>query len=363
MTVIIFILVLVALIVVHEFGHFVTAKWFGMKVEEFGLGYPPRAAVIATRGGTEYTLNWLPFGGFVKIKGEDDTELAEHDSFSGKPKWQQAVVLLAGIAMNLLFAWVLISGTLALGMPRGLADDEIAKAPDAALAVSAVLPNSPASRAGLQPGDIIRDATTDKEEFTGADADAFTTFIARGAGKTITLHIERNNAPVVATATPATHIVANAPERAALGVGVAAFGTVPVPVWEAPVEGATLTYGATIETAKGLIQFFGGIVTGTADLSQVAGPVGIAGAVGNASHTSIAALLTLTAVISINLALINVIPVPALDGGRLLFVIIEAVIRRPLPRSAANMANTIGFGLLILLMLVVTGHDVLKLFA
>lgn len=363
MTIIIFILVLVALIVVHEFGHFVTAKWFGMRVEEFGLGYPPRAAVFARRKGTEYTLNWLPFGGFVKIKGEDDTELAEHDSFAGKPRWQQASVLLAGIAMNLLFAWLLVSITLAIGTPRGLTVEEAAQAPDAVLIVSQILPGSPAARAGLMPGDIIERASAGENSFSGFDADAFTSFVAKSAGKVVTLDIQRNGVEQSLTATPTTHTVANAPERAALGIGVAPFGTLSVAWWDAPITGAAYTAAATADIAGGLLHFFASIVTGTADLSQVAGPVGIAGAVGTASHNGVAALLTLTAIISINLALINVIPVPALDGGRLLFVLIEAIIRKPLPKSIANAANTVGFGLLILLMLVVTAHDVFKIFS
>src|SRR5258708_5809283 len=119
MSILIFILVLVVLIVVHEFGHFVAGKLSGMRVDEFGIGYPPRALTIGKIGETEYTLNWLPFGGFVKIYGEDGTEGGQGMSssyaraFSAKPHTLQALVLLAGIAMNLLFAWILLSGTLA----------------------------------------------------------------------------------------------------------------------------------------------------------------------------------------------------------------------------------------------------------
>ncbi|KKW39394.1 MAG: Peptidase M50, partial [Parcubacteria group bacterium GW2011_GWA1_54_9] len=123
MSILIFILVIVALIVVHEFGHFVAAKWSGMRVDEFGLGYPPRALVIAKKGGTLYTLNWLPFGGFVKIYGEDGLSLNQvRDSraFSARPRILQALVLVAGVAMNLLFAYVLITGALVAGTPRAL---------------------------------------------------------------------------------------------------------------------------------------------------------------------------------------------------------------------------------------------------
>ncbi len=363
MSVIVFILVLVALIVVHELGHFFAAKWSGMRVEEFGLGYPPKAATIARHNGTAYTLNWLPFGGFVKIYGEDGIAGAKApaDSFAGKPHYVQALVLLAGILMNLVFAWVLLSTTLAIGMPRALSDDEIAKAPDAMLVVSRVVEGTPAAEAGLMRGDVILSATEGDMSYEGADAAAFTVFVAESAGEPISLEVKRGSQMVSLTASAQAGIVPDDAERYALGVGIAAAGTVPVPLLEAPIEGAKLTIAATGEIAAGLAHFFGSIVTFSADLSQVSGPVGIAGAVGDASSTGAAALLTLVAIISINLALINIIPIPALDGGRLLFVLIEAVTRKPIPEKVAGVMNAAGFAFLILLMLAVTASDIWKL--
>ena len=134
MEILIFILVIVALIVVHEFGHFVAAKLSGMRVDEFGLGYPPRAATIATVGETRYTLNWIPFGGFVKIYGEDGLENEQQAgggnqrAFANRPRVLQAIVLIAGVAMNLLFAYALITGALIAGTPRALAPDDVARA-------------------------------------------------------------------------------------------------------------------------------------------------------------------------------------------------------------------------------------------
>ncbi|HRH24053.1 MAG TPA: M50 family metallopeptidase [Candidatus Paceibacterota bacterium] len=365
MTIIIFILVLVALIVVHELGHFFAAKWAGMRVDEFGIGYPPRAWTFWKHNGTEYTLNWLPFGGFVKIFGEDESAeggVKATDSFVSKPHYVQALVLIAGIAMNIVFAWALLSLTLAIGLPRGLSDAEIPLAEDAALAVARVVADSPAADAGLKEGDIIRSASYDTTTFTGADADAFTAFIAESDGEDVVLSVLRAGEPVTLTAHPETLIVPTDPDRLALGIGIGAVGTVTTPWWQAPIEGAVLTWNVTQQVAVGLIHFFGGIFTFTADLSQVSGPIGIAGAVGTASDTSLAALLSLMAVISINLALINIIPVPALDGGRLLFVIIEAITRKPIPNGVANALNTGGFALLILLMLVVTASDLWKAF-
>jgi regulator of sigma E protease len=367
MTVILFILVLVALIVVHEFGHFLVAKWSGMRVDEFGLGYPPRAWGFK-KGETEYTLNWLPFGGFVRIYGEDEQDRVEatHDSaraFGSRPRVLQALVLIAGIAMNIIFAWVLLTASLALGTERALDPNEVAGAKNVALLVADVLPGSPAATAGLMPGDAITLATIGSRNSTTLDPAQFTQFIASDTnGEPLTLQVMRNDKELTLTTTPRAGVIASAPSRPALGVAVAVAGTKSVVWWKAPWEGAQLTWEVTKETAMGLWHFFYGLATFTADLSQVSGPVGIAGAVGTASRHGIAALLSLTAVISVNLALINLIPIPALDGGRLLFVIIEAIIRRPLPAYATRVVNTIGFGMLILLMLVVTAHDVFKIF-
>ncbi|MCI0597651.1 site-2 protease family protein [Candidatus Parcubacteria bacterium] len=360
MSILIFIIILVVLIVVHELGHFLVAKWSGMRVEEFGIGYPPRALTLAKKDGTEYTLNWLPFGGFVRIYGEDGEE-ADADSFVSKPHLLQALTLIAGIAMNLLLAWVLLSITLGLGMPRVLSDAEAAGATDAKLIVSEVLPGSPAFEATLMRGDVITKAFQGDEELTDIRSGAFTSFIAESTGEPITLLVEREGEEVLISAAPQAGVIASEPERLALGVGVASVGTVPVSWWQAPIEGFLLTWSVTGQVAVGLTHFFIGLFTLTADLSQVSGPLGIAGAVGEASNTGLIALLTLTAVISINLALINVLPIPALDGGRLLFVLIEWVTRKRIPKSVSVAFNGIGFAALILLMLVVTASDVLKL--
>lgn len=364
MSILIFVLVLIALIVVHEFGHFLAAKWSGMRVDEFGLGYPPKAWGKKI-GETEYTLNWLPFGGFVKIFGEDPEpgKPPAPRSFTSRPRILQAFVLVAGVAMNLLFAYVLISLTLGMGTTRALSDAEVPFAPDAVIAVASIVPESPAARAGLERGDAIIRAERDGEVFTGTDVVALTAFLGAGdlpATTTLTLRSLAGQEREVEV-TPEVGVIVADPERAAVGVGLAAIGTVALPWWQAPIEGARITWNLTIQTAVALAGFFASIFTLSADLAQVAGPVGIAGAVGDASADGVVALLTITALISINLALINLLPVPALDGGRLLFVAIEAVIRRPIPPVFANAINGIGFLLLILLMLVVTASDIFKI--
>lgn len=362
MSIIIFIAVIVALIVVHELGHFIAAKMAGMRVDEFGLGYPPRALLLGKVGETEYTLNWVPFGGFVKIYGENGGEKGSR-AFSARPRIWQAVVLAAGVTMNLVFAYVLITGALVAGTPRALEEGEIAGAQNVELAVANVLPGSPAAEAGLLPGDSILAAEDGHYVFTGFSPAEFTKFVAQGNGNTsIALSVRHGNGEeAMLFARPEKGLISSDPSRVALGVEVATVGVVPLSLGRALVEGASLTWTATKMTAIGLGHFFYGIFTFSADLSQVAGPVGIAGAVGSASAQGFGDLFSIMAIISINLALINLIPVPALDGGRLLFVIIESVIRRPIRPQVAQAMNAIGFLFLILLMVVVTAHDIFKL--
>ena len=364
MDILIFIVVIVALIVVHEFGHFIVAKLSGMRVDEFGIGYPPRALTIAKKGETEYTLNWLPFGGFVKIFGEDglsDDATRDPRAFSSRPRVLQAIVLAAGVTMNLLFAYVLVTGALIMGTPRALSESEVATAQSVELAVANVLPGSPAARAGLVAGESILSAKDSKGEWRAVDPKSFSAFIAASRGSEVTLDVKRDGHLVFINATPAAGIITSDTSRYALGVEVATIGVVPLSPGAAIIEGASLTWETTVLTAKGLAHFFYGVFTFSADLSQVAGPVGIAGAVGSASSQGFGNLLSIMAIISINLALINLIPIPALDGGRLLFVLIESIIRRPIKQSLTRSMNAVSFILLILLMLVVTAHDIFRI--
>lgn len=366
MTVIVFIIVLVVLILVHEFGHFVVAKLSGMRVDEFGIGYSPRLWGKKI-GETLYSVNALPFGGFVRIYGEDETDpeiIGSSRAFSARPRVLQALTLVAGIAMNLLLAYVLITATLVMGTPRALSDSELSRATDAHVAISDVLPGSPAAVGGLQPGDIVLSVTgaPNQSVFASSSEDAFLSYVASDTSLApLTFTVERNDAHHDVRVTPRTGVLAESLDKPALGVAVSPVGVIPETVGTAVIDGALYTWEITKETAVGLAQFFGSALSLHANLSEVSGPVGIAGAVGNAYAHGAAALLSIAAIISINLAIINLLPVPALDGGRLLFVIIEGIVRRPIKPSIAATVNGIGFTLLILLMLVVTGSDILKL--
>ncbi len=382
--VITFILVLVVLILVHELGHFIVAKLSGMRVDEFGIGYPPRALTLGKIGDTEYTLNWLPFGGFVKIYGEDGvTDEGEvsggstsetptstpssRGAFNAKPRILQALTLIAGIFMNVLLAYLLITFTLIIGTQQVIQHSQESSAKNPEIMFSQVVPGGPADKAGFKAGDVIRSATTTTKvmgiNYGGTDPSGLFTLIGIDSTLSpITFAVDRSGKMLQLTATPQLKVIPGAPTRPGIGVQIVEVGIIKTPIAKAPLLGAQETWNLTAETATGLYGFFKNIVTFKADLSQVSGPIGIAGAVGQASANGVAALLSLTALISINLALINLIPIPALDGGRLLFVIIEAIIRRPLNPKIAERVNAVGFMLLVLLMVVVTGHDIWNLF-
>ncbi len=371
MAALILLFVIVVLVVVHEFGHFIAAKLSGMRVDEFGIGYPPRAATLGTIGDTTYSLNWVPFGGFVKIYGEDDSARTTPRSFASKNRFLQAIVLIAGVTMNVLLAYVLITAGLIVGTPRALDPEEVAGATQVQLIVANVLSDSPAASAGLISGDVIVSAVSSHDAWNPSVSpsteaptpESFTGFIGSRGGETLKLSIRRGEADLSLTATPVRGIVETDPGRYALGIEVATIGVIPVAFSEAFTEGALITAEIVRLTAVGLWQFFSSVFTLTANLGQVSGPVGIAGAVGTASAEGLGTLLSLVAIISINLAIINLIPVPALDGGRLLFVLIESVIRRPINPRVAQTLNSLGFVFLILLMLVVTAHDIFNIVA
>lgn len=360
MSVLIFLGVLFVLVLVHELGHFVVAKWTGMRVDEFGIGFPPRLFGVK-KGETEYTFNLFPVGGFVKIVGEDldDASRTDPRSFTKKSKWAQGAVLLAGITMNIVFAWLLVTVAFTMGVESSVAEKDATE--DARLTVTNVLPGSPAERAGLAPGSRVESVSAGSDVLTDLKPSTFSAFVESHGDAPLTVLYTVGEELRIAQLTAEKNIIPSDAERPAVGVALSLIDTVERSVFESAKDSFTYTVTGLRDITVGIASLIFDAVRFKADLSQVAGPVGIVGLVGEASAYGITALLMFTAFISLNLAVINVLPFPALDGGRLLFVAIEAVKGSPIRAEYAGMLNTVGFFILILLMVAVTWNDVTRL--
>ncbi len=363
MSVIIFIIILALLIIVHEYGHFIVAKKGGIRVDEFGLGYPPKAKTLFRHNGTNFTLNWLPFGGFVKIFGEnpDDESLKGADkdrAFISKPRWLQALVLFAGPFMNFLFAWIIILVSLWVGLPTGIDEKMDTRfVSEQTTIITQVLPNSPAEIMGLESGDIISGLIVGSESFDNIDSEKLRDLVISNPDETFYLKYKRGSEESSATLIPADF----SGEGKFLGLGISNFGIYKPNLWRGFVDSFKFTGAMIAGISVALFDLIKGIFTGGADISGLTGPIGIVGLVGDASRQGLIYILSFAAIISINLGVINLIPFPALDGGRLLFLLIEKLKGGRVNYKVLNWVNFIGFGLLILLMLFVSYKDILKL--
>lgn len=363
MTTLLVIGILVFLIVIHELGHFAIAKFFKVKVEEFGVGYPPRALLFGKWGDTEYTLNWIPFGGFVRLFGEHDTVTGEIDrhkgSFAKAPRYVQALVLVAGVVMNAIAAWLLFAGALAVGIPHSVpAGDTDA---NARLLITQVLPGSPASVARLSAGDVLT-SIGDGKETAALNPESIVAFVGERPGKELTVTYSRAGEEKTVTMFPAQAIVAEAANRAAVGMGLSLVTDSPIPFHRALWKALPVTLDKLNSVLSGLGSMVTNAIRGEKVLQDVVGPVGLVSVVGVAAQHGFANLLILAGFISLNLAVINLIPIPALDGGRLLLLGLEAVMRRSAPNVVVQLSNTLGIGFIILLMITVTYNDIVRLF-
>lgn len=352
---------LIVLIVVHEFGHFIVAKLLKIRVEEFGVGYPPRAFKIGTWGGTEYTVNWLPFGGFVRLLEEDGPDepgkTRRAGSFASAPKSTQAFVLLAGVGANALFGWMLFVGGFMTGMPV-IVDQET---PGARLVVTTVVLGSPAEHVGLQAGDEVRSVIASNGGVASLTPEKVVEFVSTRGGKDITITYVRKEESKTTTIVPAHGILPDRPGQAALGMGLALVAEQKLPLHTAMIKAFEHTFLALKNVLFGLGRLAGDAIFGQADIRVLVGPVGLVGAVGDAAAHGLGQFFGLAALISVNLVVINLLPVPALDGGRLLFVGLEAIRRKKMPIVAAQIMNALGFALIIGLMLAVTYNDIIRI--
>jgi len=370
MTIILFLVVLAVLIFVHELGHFLIAKKSGIRVDEFAIGFPPKI-FSWIKGETKYVLNLIPFGGYVKIFGENPDEesisgLDSARSFVNAKKWKQISVLLAGISFNIIFAWLLISISFMFGslVPIGESPSEYSKyIKESKIVITSILPNSPAEIAGLKTGDQIvkikNSLALKPLENSRTTIDEIRKIIKDSDGASVEIWVNNLSDDSKITIMPERKMIDG---DYAIGVYMENVGIVKLNPFLALYEGVKLTATSFRDVAVGLGVFLFTAIRGQGDFSQVSGPVGIVGMVGDAATFGLAYFLGFVAFISLNLAVINLFPFPALDGGRVVFVLIETIIRRPIKPEIANIINATGFFILIALMLIITYRDIVKLF-
>ena len=366
-TVLAFLAVIVILVLVHEFGHFAVAKWAGVAVQEFGVGFPPRIGSVVFRG-TRYSLNWLPLGGFVKLLGEDGEievqrlrerglsdaaiEKVMEGALSRRRIRVRLAVLLAGVVMNFILGALLFA--LALSQPTPEYHGPVT--------ITTIQAGSPAEGT-LEEGDVI----------TGADGRTFelstdlTAYVRSQGGEEVTLQIERNGEPIEVVVTP--RVLTD--EELQAGTGAVGFGwesatiVLGPPVADGPidalVQGTTTAAKVAVEIPGGLIRAIAGILGLVPSTGDVAGPIGIAQQTGRLLDATLAAQLFFVGLLSINLAVLNILPFPPLDGGRVLIVLIEAVRRRRLSAEREALIYFTGFVVLIALVILISIQDIARL--
>ena len=380
-----FLLVLTFIVTIHELGHFLVARAFGVKIDRFSVGFGKTIVSRMDRHGTEWRLAWLPLGGYVKFSGDLDAssvpdqaglaELrqrviaengpgAERDYFHFKPIWQRALIVAAGPAANFLLAMVLLTSLfLALG--------EVIAAPR----VGQVAPGSPAAVAGFLPGDLIR-SVNGRAVDEGADV---TEIVMLSAGDPLRFTVDRAGREVVLTATPVRQVEQNAiagrVRVARIGLGIQPLRSDIQFRRLNPVEAAARSVDRIGSTISGTLTYVGRIFVGKESGDMLNGPIGIAKAAGGITQQSAAAsdnpalsalnvlinLVQLAALISIGIGIVNLLPIPVLDGGHLLFYGYEAVARRPVPARVQDVGYRVGLALLAGLMLFATWNDLQKL--
>lgn len=351
MLILIAIIGLSVLILIHELGHFLTAKFFGVKVEEFGIGFPPRL-LSKKIGETIYSINLLPFGGFVKIFGEDGGKETTTSSpsagvrFGDKPIWQRSVMVLAGILMNVLLGWLVLSVVFMLGVPEHLAIVDIA-------------PDSPASAVNIQRGDILLAANY--QEVVLQDpikSEEFINLVNQAGENPVLLKIKQGNDVFETSISGRLNPPAG---QGSLGVALVNVGFPAEPFFKSIFSGAVATFATLGAIIAAFFDFFAAIFVSREVLEAVAGPVGIFVIASQVGSLGIAYFLQFMALISLNLAILNLIPFPALDGGRFLFLLIERIKGSPVSVRLQMAVNSVGFAALVVLMVLVTVRDIGRL--
>lgn len=351
-TILIFLLILGLLIFVHEFGHFFAAKRSGAAVDEFGFGFPPRLWSIR-RGETRYSLNLIPLGGFVKVRGEDSAT-SEAGSFSTLSLGRRAWVLASGVFMNVFLALTLFFIGFVVGTPTALPDELPSGAivRDKNLQIVTVVENSPAGKSGMLPGDVLveidgqpQSSLEDVQDYNNSRS-----------GEEEMVLVQRGKTTMTVRVTP--QVLPTSEGRAVWGVELLETGIVRFPIHQAIVRAVTVT--ATM--LWNIVQAFGDLLRqlfSTQTLPQdVTGPIGIAVLTGRVVDLGLLHVIQFTALLSLNLAIINALPFPALDGGRLLFLLIELISRKRVNAKVERIVHATGFAILLLLITAITFRDV-----
>lgn len=355
LTIVVFAVLLLALVLVHEWGHFIAAKKAGCRVEEFGFGFPPRLFSFMWHD-TRYSFNLLPLGGFVKIEGEDMQDAAPGPtSFSSKSAGWRILILSAGVIMNIVLAWVLLSVQAGVGMPTLVTAENEGELTDLKAYVLDVSENSPAAEAGILSLDrIVKIQATLNPTIAQVQAE-----ITQAQGSEITLEVERQGSHKTITATPRENPPAG---EGPLGVSLAAAGLTRSAWWQAPWIGLQRTGQMLVAIVAQFASILHRLATSGSVGETLTGPIGIAVYTNEATKMGLPYILEFGALISLNLALINILPLPALDGGRILFVVLEKIAGRRFPGKIEQITHTVGFVLLILLMVAITFRDVQRFF-
>lgn len=348
------IFVISLLILVHEWGHFYSARKLGVKVEEFGFGFPPKV-YSRVKNGVRYSFNLLPFGGFVKIFGEHGEGESDPKSFISRPAWQRFLILGAGVGMNLVLAWIFFSAGSVIGVPH-VEDEKIDGVP---VAVVGVTENSPAQKAGLKFGDEILEMRTDNLSLRIESEKDVRDFVDAYRGEEIIIITRRGREIREIRAVPRPSF----PEgEGPLGIALARIVVKRAPLYMAPIEGAKILGRSVGLTLYGLGFIAKEIFVEGKTSVAVSGPVGIFFFAQDTLSLGFSYVLQFVGMLSVNLAVLNFLPIPALDGGRILFLAIEKVLGRHIDQGVENFAHALGFAFLVIIMILVTYKDLVRIF-
>jgi regulator of sigma E protease len=357
LTIIIAFISLMGLMVLHEFGHFILAKRFGVDVEEFGIGYPPR--IFGKKiGETIYSINALPFGAFVKIRGEIGG-IESSRNFSGKPIWQRVLIVIGGVVSFWIISAILLSFVMGFGAPTAISDEENGRLINPKVQIVAVVSGSPAEIAGIKAGDAIKKISIGDLQISTDKVKEVQNFIITHKGEKITLTIERGKEVFT---TSLISRVSPPSGEGPMGVALARTAIKSYPWYQAIWRGILGAYNLTIAVIQGWTQALTNVSQGLPSGVELMGPVGIFSLFTQVSQLGINYFLQFVAMISIYLALFNILPIPSVDGGKLLFLGIEAIRKRPVSERTEQKVTTFFFSLLILLMIFVTIKDVIRIF-